>query len=229
MVFGRTTVARVRAASLVLPLGALSVLTFTLVAAGPLAAQQRQLDVTIEPGPEFPASTAVIVTVEDLGDFVTGRAVIYQCGNADASGAPIEPTEKDCFAPGNTSNYLVLPIGGPTLELTYPMRLDGIGENGASCVPAAPGADDCQLVVAVAQGDDAVLVGVSLDDVVTAAQETELDQLPVTGLSGTAELAIAGLAVGLLYLGWFSWSAARPARARAAVRRPESTGRTRRR
>ncbi len=57
------------------------------------------LDVTVEARADAPRRNIVVVTVDGLDGFADGTLAIYQCGNADSSGSPIDPTEDDCFAP----------------------------------------------------------------------------------------------------------------------------------
>lgn len=187
------------------------------VAGSPAGAQADDLDVTVVAGPGFPERTDVEVTIVDLGDFDGGRAVVYQCANADASGAPITPTEDDCFTPDNEANYLVLPIAGDTVEVTYPLRLSGIGANSASCVTLPPATVSCLLVVAASKDDAAILTGVSVDELVARAQPSEMDGLPVTGADLRLVVPLTAAGAVSLYLGWFAWSAAAPGRRVARV------------
>ena len=58
----------------------------------------------------------------------------------------------------------------------------------------------------------ASLAAVRPGNLVTAGQSDQLDGLPVTGSSAGAKLLLSGVAALLLYIGWFAWSAASPAR-----------------
>jgi hypothetical protein len=178
------------------------------------AAAQTALDVEIT-AVDTPRGERLRVSVTGLDAYDGGTLAVYQCGNADASGRAIVPDAGDCIASG-AEGYVTRPITGDELVVRYDLLRDGIGVDGARCVPALDGASACQLVVAAVADDDADIVGVPLDDALadlhdgTGAALTP-DALPVTGLSGPATAALGGAALLALYIGHLLRSATKPA------------------
>jgi hypothetical protein len=207
---------RLRLAALVV--GALAL----VLTVAPAVAQQgggnadRRLEVAVAAQGDAPRRNIVTVDVGGLAAFAGGTLVVYQCGNADSSGRPIEPTEDDCFAPDD-EGYITVSIGDETsTSVRYQIARSGIGANAARCIPTLDGADPCQVVVGAVDGSDAEIVGVPLDealadlDEATAADRPDASgagddepatTLPVTG-PGTRGVAIAlFIAAGCLYVG----------------------------
>lgn len=188
----------------------------------PAVAQQgggnadRRLEITVTAQGDAPRRDIVSVDVTGLDTFADGTLVIYQCGNADSSGRPIEPTAGDCFAPDD-EGYTTTPIGGEgSATLRYQIARSDIGANAARCIPTLDGAAPCQLVVGAVDGSDAEIVGVALDEALADLDEAAAADrpdasgvgddepattLPATGV-GTRGVAIAlFVAAGCLYLG----------------------------
>lgn len=176
----------------------------------------RGLEVIVTARVDAPRRDVVRVDVDGLTPFSGGTLAVYQCGNADATGRAVEPTEDDCFAPDD-DRYVTTPIddeGSATLR--YRIARRGIGANAARCVPALDGAAPCQLVVGAVRGSESDIVGVALDDALADLEEARaadaamqqpdrvdepVSTLPVTGL-GPRGVAIALFAAaGCVYVG----------------------------
>ncbi|MFN3219020.1 MAG: hypothetical protein ACE367_21215 [Acidimicrobiales bacterium] len=205
---------RLRLAALVV--GALAM----VLTIAPAIAQQgggnadRRLDVTVTAQGDAPRRNIVTVDVDGLSAFAEGTLVVYQCGNADRTGRPIEPTEDDCFAPDDDGYTTVSIEDEASATVRYQIARRGIGANAARCIPTLDGAAPCQIVVGAVDGADAEIVGVALDDVLADLDEAAaadrpgtpgagepVTTLPVTG-PGTRGVAIAlFIAAGCLYTG----------------------------
>lgn len=215
---------RLRLAALVL--GALAM----VLTIAPALAQQgggnadRRLDVSVTAQGDAPRRNIVTVDVDGLAAFAEGTLVVYQCGNADSDGRPIDPTADDCFAPDD-DGYTTVEIGDEdSATVRYQIARRGIGANGARCIPAFDGAAPCQIVVGAVDGADAEIIGVALDDALADLDEAAaadrpgtpsagepVTTLPVTG-PGTRGVAIAlFIAAGCLYLGSLLRSVTHPA------------------
>lgn len=199
---------------------ALVALALSLVMLAPVAAGAQD-GINIEVIPGDAETLQVTVTADGLDEFEGGRAVVYQCANADATGDPIAPTEDDCFAPSNSAQYLIGQVEDGAFTTTYPLQVQGIGANGASCIAVPPATSSCQIVVAASKDGKAAIAGAPVDSIVAAATEagetapTPLSELPRTGLSGPQTFMLLAAAMGVLYLGYLSHSAAAPARVSA--------------
>jgi hypothetical protein len=219
----RSVVGRCAQGSERLRLAAMTVGALALVlTVAPALAQQaggnadRRLEVTVTAQGDALRRNIVTVDVGGLSAFADGTLVVYQCGNADSSGRPIEPAEDDCFAPDD-DGYVTVPIGDESsTTLRYQIARRGIGANAARCIPTLDGAAPCQVVVGAVHGSDAEIVGVALDEALADLDEAAAADrpdaagtgdgepattLPVTG-PGTRSVAIAlFIAAGCLYVG----------------------------
>lgn len=208
---------------------AVTLLTVTLLAVltlGPgVAGAQDGIEIDIEPSESFEETGDIVVTAEGLEDFEGGRAVVYQCANADTTGAPIAPTEDDCFPPANPDQYLIGEVVDGAFSATYPLQVRDIGANASQCVGLPPATTNCQIVVAASKGGLAAIKGAPVDELIDqltaddaeVAGETEtndapLTELPRTGLSTPMALMLGAAGLGLAYFGYLAWSAAAPAR-----------------
>lgn len=189
---------------------ALCLTLFSATAAG----AQESIDIDVTPGTTDVLE--VTVTAEGLDEFEGGRAVVYQCANADAAGEAISPTEDDCFAPSNTDQYLIGEVVDGTFTTTYSLKTANIGANAASCIGVPPATSSCQIVVAASKDGRAAIAGAPVDSIVSSAVEaggsSGLSELPDTGLSASQTMVLMAFGLGLAYLGYLSWSAASPAR-----------------
>lgn len=213
----RSAARRVPARLAVMLLGALAtILTVAPVGAGASEdGSDGTFAVTVTAQVDAARRDIVRVDVAGLGPFADGTLAVYQCGNADAAGRPIEPTVDDCFGPGD-DRYTTTPIGDEaSVTLRYQIARDGIGASGARCIPTLDGAAPCQLVIGAVRGAEGEVVGVALDDALAdldedraadaatqpAGANDEVSTLPVTGLGPRGVAVALFAAAGCLYVG----------------------------
>ena len=189
------------------------VMLIVMVAFGPTAsADAGDVMVVVEPGPTFADDLEVEVVVSGLDDFEGMQLGVSLCGNVSADGSPAAINGDACFALDDPAGSVITTVTGSTMRVPYRLALQDIGAAGARCVPSS-GELSCQVIVAIGQPGELVLVGASVSDLVAAVTPATL---PVTGVNTTTVVVLVA-AAGLLYLGWFLESATAPARRRVAV------------
>ncbi len=201
-----------------------------LLSVNAVSAQGLPRQIEVAATEDFGDSLEVDVSLTGMDEFEGGTAAVYLCANADADGNPIVPTAGDCIAPG-ADGYVFGTIENGAYETTYPLQLEGIGANRASCVLPEDDQLSCQVVVATTVGGEAKITGVPLDGLLaqlSLERIVEAGQLPspnadaeVLGTVQIEELADTGLsrdmtmmllmASGIaIYLGYLITSAAWP-------------------
>lgn len=201
-----------------------------LLSVNAVSAQGLPRQIEVAATEDFGDSLEVDVSLTGMDEFEGGTAAVYLCANADADGNPIVPTAADCIAPG-ADGYVFGTIENGAYETTYPLQLEGIGANSASCVLPEDDQLSCQVVVATTVGGEAKITGVPLDGLLaqlSLERIVEAGQLPspnadaeVLGTVQIEELADTGLsrdmtmmllmASGIaIYLGYLITSAAWP-------------------
>lgn len=203
-----------------------------LLSVNAVSAQGPPRQIEVAATEDFGESLEVDVSLTGMDEFEGGTAAVYLCANADATGNAIVPTAADCIAPG-TDGYVFGTIENGSYETTYPLQLEGIGANGATCVLPEEDQLSCQVVVATTMGGEAKITGVPLDGLLaqlSLERIVEAGQLPspetdaaaeVLGSVQIEELAETGLSRDLtmmlllgsgvaIYLGYLITSAAWP-------------------